>query len=152
MDTHQPALAIAAIKPSAYAGTPDFLKALLEKGDELSLDMSSIKTALVSGGAGCSDQLKALEEICRNRLRATASLQAGAGAARPLAAAADAVQLRRMSPSQAILHLGSTDRSHTEKQQGDPRQLRPVDRDAAFLSACRVWEAHLGCASADLQA
>ncbi len=43
--------AIAHLRPSAYTGTPDFLKALLDKGLELGLDCSSITRALVSGGA-----------------------------------------------------------------------------------------------------
>ena len=38
-------------QPSAYAGTPDFLKIILEKGDELGADLSSVKKALVGGGA-----------------------------------------------------------------------------------------------------
>jgi len=43
--------AIARLKPAGYCGTPDFLKVLLDKGRELGLDCSSIKKALVSGGA-----------------------------------------------------------------------------------------------------
>jgi len=39
------------LKPVAYVGTPDFLKTMLDKADELGLDLSSIKKALVSGGA-----------------------------------------------------------------------------------------------------
>lgn len=38
-------------QPSGYAGTPDFLKIILEKGDELGADLSSVKKALVGGGA-----------------------------------------------------------------------------------------------------
>lgn len=38
-------------QPSAYAGTPDFLKIILEKGDELGADLSSVNKALVGGGA-----------------------------------------------------------------------------------------------------
>ena len=42
---------IAAFKPIAYAGTPSFLKLLIEKADELNGDISSIKKAIVSGEA-----------------------------------------------------------------------------------------------------
>jgi phenylacetate-CoA ligase len=43
--------AIADLKPNGYAGTPSFLKVLLEKADELPIDASSIGKALVSGEA-----------------------------------------------------------------------------------------------------
>ncbi|QJR10879.1 Phenylacetate-coenzyme A ligase [Usitatibacter rugosus] len=43
--------AIADLQPSGYVGTPSFLKILIEKADELSLDVSSIKRAVVSGEA-----------------------------------------------------------------------------------------------------
>jgi phenylacetate-CoA ligase len=43
--------AIADLQPSGYVGTPSFLKILVEKADELSLDVSSIKRAVVSGEA-----------------------------------------------------------------------------------------------------
>tara|TARA_R110002020_G_scaffold316361_6_gene531511 strand:- start:42474 stop:43727 length:1254 start_codon:yes stop_codon:yes gene_type:complete len=39
------------LKPSGYTGTPDFLKIILEKADELGRDLTSFKRALVSGGA-----------------------------------------------------------------------------------------------------
>ncbi len=42
---------IAALQPNGYVGTPSFLKVLLEKADELKIDVSSIKKALVSGEA-----------------------------------------------------------------------------------------------------
>jgi phenylacetate-CoA ligase len=42
---------IAAVKPNGYVGTPSFLKLILEKADELKVDISSIKKALVSGEA-----------------------------------------------------------------------------------------------------
>ena len=42
---------IAALKPCAYAGTPSFLKMLIEKADEINGDVSSIKKAIVSGEA-----------------------------------------------------------------------------------------------------
>ena len=43
--------AIADLKPDGYAGTPSFLKILLEKADELKADASNLKKALVSGEA-----------------------------------------------------------------------------------------------------
>jgi len=45
------AQAIHHLRPVGYAGTPDFLKTLLDKGAELGLDCGSITKALVSGGA-----------------------------------------------------------------------------------------------------
>tara|TARA_R110002020_G_scaffold5887_4_gene24218 strand:- start:6439 stop:7692 length:1254 start_codon:yes stop_codon:yes gene_type:complete len=43
--------AAARLKPTGYTGTPDYLKVILEKADELGQDLGSIKRALVSGGA-----------------------------------------------------------------------------------------------------
>jgi phenylacetate-CoA ligase len=43
--------AIAALKPNAYCGTPDFLKIILEKADELGKPALSLTKALVSGAA-----------------------------------------------------------------------------------------------------
>lgn len=43
--------AIADLKPVAYAGTPSFLKILLEKAAELNTDTSSLQRAIVSGEA-----------------------------------------------------------------------------------------------------
>ena len=42
---------IAALRPVAYAGTPSFLKLLIEKADELGGDLSSINKAILSGEA-----------------------------------------------------------------------------------------------------
>jgi phenylacetate-CoA ligase len=39
------------LTPSAYVGTPSFLKIILEQADELGLDVSSVNKALVSGEA-----------------------------------------------------------------------------------------------------
>ena len=49
--TEQQLQAIADLKPTAYTGTPSFLKILLEKADESGLDVSSLSKALVSGEA-----------------------------------------------------------------------------------------------------
>jgi len=42
---------IADLKPTCYAGTPSFLKILLEKADEMKADISSLRKAAVSGEA-----------------------------------------------------------------------------------------------------
>ncbi len=43
--------AISSLKPTAYTGTPDYLKVLLDKALEMKCDVSSITRGLVSGGA-----------------------------------------------------------------------------------------------------
>ncbi|MBD8876790.1 phenylacetate--CoA ligase family protein [Roseibium polysiphoniae] len=43
--------AIEVLKPSGFIGTPDYLKVLLDRAAEQGRDVSSIKRALVSGGA-----------------------------------------------------------------------------------------------------
>jgi phenylacetate-CoA ligase len=43
--------AIADVKPTGYTGTPSFLKIILEKGKEMSADLTSLKKALVAGEA-----------------------------------------------------------------------------------------------------
>ncbi|WP_027715802.1 phenylacetate--CoA ligase family protein [Desulfuromonas sp. TF] len=40
---------INSLRPVGYVGTPSFLKIILDKGDELKTDLSSLKKALVSG-------------------------------------------------------------------------------------------------------
>ena len=50
-NSEQQVEAIADLKPSAFTGTPDYLKVLLDKAAELGRDCSSIAKALVSGGA-----------------------------------------------------------------------------------------------------
>jgi phenylacetate-CoA ligase len=49
--SEQQAAVIAHLRPAGWSGTPDFLKVVLDKGDELKLDLSSLTKALVSGGA-----------------------------------------------------------------------------------------------------
>jgi phenylacetate-CoA ligase len=49
--TEMQARVIADLKPSGYVGTPSFLKLILEKCDELGVDSSSLRRALVSGEA-----------------------------------------------------------------------------------------------------
>lgn len=48
--TELQAKAAAFLRTQVYAGTPDFLQKILEKGDELSLDLTCIKIACVGGG------------------------------------------------------------------------------------------------------
>lgn len=49
--TEQQCHMIAQFRPVGYAGTPDFLKIILAKADELGTDATSITKALVGGGA-----------------------------------------------------------------------------------------------------
>lgn len=48
--TEMQATAMSNLGVSVYAGTPDYLKAILEKGEEMGLDMSKVTKAAVSGG------------------------------------------------------------------------------------------------------
>jgi phenylacetate-CoA ligase len=50
-NTEQQLEAIAAFRPAAYCGTPDFLKILLDAAERAGRDMSCLKKALVSGAA-----------------------------------------------------------------------------------------------------
>lgn len=50
-NTEQQVEAAAILRPDAYAGTPDFLKVLLDRAAEMGRDLSSIRKAIVSGGA-----------------------------------------------------------------------------------------------------
>jgi phenylacetate-coenzyme A ligase PaaK-like adenylate-forming protein len=50
-NTEQQVVAIAHLKPSGYAGTPDFLKILLDAAARAGKDASSLKRGLVSGAA-----------------------------------------------------------------------------------------------------
>jgi phenylacetate-CoA ligase len=45
------ARAIAHLRSHCYAGTPDFLKSIIEKGEELGLDLSTLRRGHVTGGA-----------------------------------------------------------------------------------------------------
>lgn len=49
--TEMQVAAMASLKPACYIGTPSFLRIILERGDELKADLSSIKKALVSAEA-----------------------------------------------------------------------------------------------------
>ena len=50
-NTEHQALAISHFRATAYAGTPEFLRIILEKADELGRDTSSLRLGHVSGGA-----------------------------------------------------------------------------------------------------
>lgn len=50
-NTEMQARAAAHLRPACYSGTPDFLKAILEAGDALGLDLTSLRLAHVTGGA-----------------------------------------------------------------------------------------------------
>ncbi|WP_372623664.1 phenylacetate--CoA ligase family protein [Falsiroseomonas sp.] len=50
-NTEAQARAAAHLRPICYAGTPDYLKAILEAGEALGLDLSSLKLGHVTGGA-----------------------------------------------------------------------------------------------------
>jgi len=49
-NTEAQARVMAHLRPRAYSGTPDFLKTILERADELGLDVSSVRLGHVSGG------------------------------------------------------------------------------------------------------
>lgn len=53
---------IADLQPTAYIGTPSFLKIILEKADELKTDITSLKKAVVSGEAFFPAQQKLFAE------------------------------------------------------------------------------------------
>ncbi len=50
-NTEQQLAAIGQVRPEGFAGTPDYLKVLLDKAAETGRDASSIRHAMVSGGA-----------------------------------------------------------------------------------------------------
>jgi phenylacetate-CoA ligase len=61
--TEMQVAAIAGLRPAGYAGTPSFLKILVEKADEMGADLSSLAKALVSGEA----LLPAVRELLQRR-------------------------------------------------------------------------------------
>src|SRR5271165_326808 len=60
-NTEQLIAAIAHLRPSVYCGPPDFLKIVLDKAGAAGADVSSIRTALVSGAALPASLRAALE-------------------------------------------------------------------------------------------
>ena len=75
-NTEQQIEAIHYLKPTAYCGTPDFLKIILDKAREARLEATSIKRALVSGAALPPSLRKELEKavISVRQAYATADL------------------------------------------------------------------------------
>ena len=69
---------IAEIRPDVYTGTPSFLKILLEKGNELGLDLSSLKRGIVGGEALLPSARKLFQnsgiEICQTYATADVGL------------------------------------------------------------------------------
>ncbi len=55
--------AIATVRPNRYAGTPSFLKLLLDKGREAGVDLSSIQKAAVGGEALPPSLRKAIKDL-----------------------------------------------------------------------------------------
>jgi phenylacetate-CoA ligase len=49
--TEQQVQAIADLKPAGYVGTPSFLKIILDKADELRIELPSLRKTMVSGEA-----------------------------------------------------------------------------------------------------
>lgn len=75
--TEQQVETIAALRPSGYAGTPSFLKILIDKAEELGTDISSIRHALVSGEAFPPSTRAALAEKDIHALQAYATADIG---------------------------------------------------------------------------
>jgi len=65
------------LKPTGYVGTPSFLKIVLEKAEELNLDMRSLQKALVSGEALPSLLRSGFKEKGINVLQAYATADLG---------------------------------------------------------------------------
>jgi phenylacetate-CoA ligase len=76
-NTEQQMEVISAYRPSAYVGTPDFLKILIEAAETRGVDISSIKRAVVSGaafpalaaGLGQGARHRCLPALCHRRCR-----------------------------------------------------------------------------------
>jgi phenylacetate-CoA ligase len=58
--TEQQVAAMQDLRPDAYAGTPSFLRIILDKADELGVKIDSLKKAFVSGEAFPPSQREAL--------------------------------------------------------------------------------------------
>lgn len=78
--TGQTELQVAAIRdlrPQAYVGTPSFLKIILEKGDELGADLTSLRKACVAGEAFLSAQRSDFERRGISTVQCYASADLG---------------------------------------------------------------------------
>jgi phenylacetate-CoA ligase len=53
---------MAAVRPAGYAGTPDYLKVILEKADEMGVDLSFLRFGHVTGGAFMPDVKRFYQE------------------------------------------------------------------------------------------
>jgi len=69
--------AIADIRPQAYAGTPSFLKIILEKAEALGSDTTSLKKAIVGGEALFPDLRRSIENYGVNCQQIYASADIG---------------------------------------------------------------------------
>ncbi|MCP4999576.1 MAG: phenylacetate--CoA ligase [Hyphomicrobiales bacterium] len=69
--------AAAALKPAAFTGTPDYLKVLLDKAAETDADLSSIKRAMVSGGALFPSLREEYKSRCVSVLQSYATADVG---------------------------------------------------------------------------
>jgi len=76
-NTELQARAVADLKPAGYAGTPSFLKLILEKADELGLDHASLTKACVSGEALPPNLRGALKDLGVDVLQAYATADLG---------------------------------------------------------------------------
>ncbi|MFD0915352.1 phenylacetate--CoA ligase family protein [Pseudahrensia aquimaris] len=65
------------LQPVAYVGTPDYLKVILDKADEMQVDLSCITKALVSGGALFPSMRDAYRERGVNVLQCYATADLG---------------------------------------------------------------------------
>jgi len=75
--TELQAQAIADLRPDGYVGTPSFLRIIVDKADELRLDVSSLRKALVSGEAFLPPHREALRARGIEALQTYASADLG---------------------------------------------------------------------------
>ncbi len=75
--TEMQVTAINELKPTCYVGTPSFLRIILEKADEMKVDVSSINNALVSGEAFLPAVREMLKQRCINALQCYATADLG---------------------------------------------------------------------------
>ena len=76
-NTEQQARAVADLRPAGYAGTPSFLKIILEKAVEMGLDHSSLTKACVSGEALLPPLRQSLNDLGVDVVQAYATADLG---------------------------------------------------------------------------
>ena len=76
-NTEQQAKAVADLRPEGYAGTPSFLKIILEKAEEMGLDHSSLTKACVSGEALLPPLRQSLNDLGVDVVQAYATADLG---------------------------------------------------------------------------